>query len=107
MNDHQHRFLSLVALPPARLTYEQAAWVLNFQMHDMPILVMAKLLKPLGQPPRNGLKFFAAAEIIEKAKDRAWLARATNAIHSHWRTKNRRKNGFDGPDGLPPEPEQD
>jgi hypothetical protein len=30
---------------PARLTAEQAAWVLNCQPHDIPILVAAKLLK--------------------------------------------------------------
>ncbi len=32
---------------PARLTAEQAAWVLNCQVHDIPALVAAKLLKPL------------------------------------------------------------
>lgn len=31
---------------PARLTAELAAWVLNCQLHDVPILVAARLLKP-------------------------------------------------------------
>ncbi|MBU6411555.1 MAG: hypothetical protein KGR98_14320 [Verrucomicrobia bacterium] len=30
---------------PARLTAEQAAWVLNCQPHDMPALVAARLLR--------------------------------------------------------------
>ncbi len=98
MNDHQHRFLSLLDVPPARLTYEQAAWILNCQVHDIPILVAAKLLKPLGQPPQNGMKFFAAGEFMEQVKDRAWLARVTNTIHLHWQKKNqRKKDRFDQP----------
>ncbi len=31
--------------------------------HDVPVLVAAKLLKPLGSPPQNGIKFFATAEL--------------------------------------------
>jgi hypothetical protein len=42
---------------PARLTVEQVAWVLNCQPHDVPILVAARLLKPLGSPPPNSVKF--------------------------------------------------
>jgi alpha-L-fucosidase 2 len=48
---------------PARLTVEQAAWVLNCQPHDVPVLVAERLLKPLGNPPVNGIKFFATSEV--------------------------------------------
>ncbi len=51
MSDDQHRFLALLGQLPARLTAEQVAWVLNCQAGDIPILVMARLLKPLGNPP--------------------------------------------------------
>lgn len=34
----------------ARLTAEQVAWVLNCQAHGVPVLVGARLLKPLGNP---------------------------------------------------------
>jgi len=47
MRDDQHQFLMLLGQLPARLTAEQAAWVLNCQVHDIPALVAAKLLKPL------------------------------------------------------------
>ena len=91
MRDDQHRFLTLLGQLPARLTVEQAAWVLNCQAHDVPVLVASRLLKPLGNPPPNGIKFFATADVLELAKDRNWLVRATNAISQHWHGKNARK----------------
>ena len=47
MSEDQHRFLTLLGASPARLTAEQVTWVLNCQPHDMPVLVAARLLKPL------------------------------------------------------------
>ena len=91
MRDDQHRFLLLLGQLPARLTAEQAAWVINCQLHDVPILVAARLLKPLGNPPPNGIKFFAASELVELVKDRAWLVKATNAVNQHWHKQNARK----------------
>jgi hypothetical protein len=41
MRDYQHRFSSLLGQLPARLTAEQAAWVLNCPAHDVPVLVVA------------------------------------------------------------------
>lgn len=91
MRDDQFHFLTLLGQLPARLTTEQAAWVLNCQAHDVPVLVSARLLKPLGSPQPNSVKYFAAAEIIELTKDRAWLAKMTNAVSQHWKQKNQRK----------------
>ena len=65
---------------PARLTAEQAAWVLNCQVHDIPALVAARLLKPLGNPPANGIKFFATADLLE-ASQRPQLAGARQRDH--------------------------
>lgn len=93
MRDDQQRFLSLLGQLPARLTAEQAAWVLNCQAHDMPILVATRLLKPLGNPPPNGIKFFATADVLELTKDRNWLVRVTTAINGHWQKQNARKRG--------------
>jgi len=91
MKEDQQRFLSLLGQSPARLTVEQAAWVLNCQAHDIPVLVAARLLKPLGNPPANGVKYFATSLVLESTKDPTWLAKVTNAIHSYWRNKNSRK----------------
>jgi hypothetical protein len=93
MRDDQLQFLRLSGQLPARLTADQAAWVLNCQPHDVPVLVLARLLKPLGNPQPNSVKYFAAAEVLELSKDRAWLAKVTNAIGQHWKQKNLRKVG--------------
>ena len=77
MRDEQHQFLTVLGQLPARLTAEQAAWVLNCQPHDIPALVAAKLIKPLGNPPANGIKFFATADLLEAVKDRNWLVRVS------------------------------
>lgn len=93
MKDDQHRFLSLLGQLPARLTAEQAGWVLNCQPHDIPALVNARLLKPLGNPSQNSTKYFATADILEITKDRAWLVKVTNTICQHWQRQNARKKG--------------
>ena len=76
---------------PARLTAEQAAWVLNCGPHDIPALVAARLLKPLGNPPPNGIKFFATGDVLENIKDRNWLVRVSVTIQQHWQKKNARQ----------------
>jgi hypothetical protein len=92
MRDDQHRFLMLLGQLPARLTAEQAAWVLNCQPHDIPILVAAKLLKPLGNPPVNGIKYFSTTDLLEASKDSNWLVRVSSAIYQYWRKKNATKH---------------
>jgi hypothetical protein len=91
MCEDQQRFLSLLGRPPARLTAEQVAWVINCQPHDVPVLVAARLLKPLGNAPPNSVKYFATCELLEQMQDRAWLVKVTNAVVHYWQTKNRRK----------------
>ena len=91
MKEEQQRFLNLLGRLPARLTAEQAAWVINCQPHDIPALVGVKLLKPLANPPANGIKFFATADILQAAQDRNWLVRVSAAIYQHWHKKNAAK----------------
>jgi len=88
MKEEQKQFLQLLGQIPARLTAEQTAWVLNCQPHDIPVLVAARLLKPLGNPQPSSVKFFASVEVLELAKDRAWLSRMTNTVNQHWQKKN-------------------
>jgi hypothetical protein len=57
----------------------------------MPMLVAARLLKPLGNPQKNGIKFFATAELLELVKDRVWLVKMTNAVNQHWQKNNAAK----------------
>jgi hypothetical protein len=105
MSEQQQQFMRLLGQLPARLTAEQAAWVLNCQPHDVPVLVAARLLKPLGNPSPYNVKFFAASELLGQVQDRTWLAKVTNALNQHWQKRNaNKKNRLDlGPvAGYPP-----
>jgi hypothetical protein len=91
MKEEQQKFLSLAGQLPVRLTAEQTGWVLNCQPHDIPALITARLLKPLGNPAQNGAKFFATADVLETAKDRSWLVKVTHVISQHWQRQNARR----------------
>jgi hypothetical protein len=91
MREDQQQFMRLLGQLPARLTAEQAAWVINCQPADVPILVAARLLKPLGNPSPYNVKYYAASEVLEQVKDRTWLAKVTNALNQHWQRRNAAK----------------
>jgi len=86
--------MRLLGQLPARLTAEQAAWVLNCQPSDVPILVAVRLLKPLGNPSPYNVKYFAASERLEQVQDRTWLAKITNALNQHWQKRNAAKKNY-------------
>lgn len=90
MDQRREQFLNL-KIPPGRLNAEETAWCLGFAAHDIPILVSKGLLKPLGHPGANGVKFFSFVTVEERRRDTKWLARATDAIIMHWQEKNSRK----------------
>lgn len=73
---------------PARVDVQQVAQLLGFPVHDIPILMRAKLLKPLGDPAPNGHKYFCTAEIELLARDKAWLDKATKTVSRHWQARN-------------------
>lgn len=90
MRQEREQFLKLQA-PPARLTAEEAAWFLGFAPQEIPLLVAKGLLKPLGHPPHNGPKYFAAAVLEDLRRDEKWLGRASDAVVEYWRFKNARR----------------
>lgn len=79
MNPDMERFLNLKT-PPAHLTAPEAAWLLGFSAHEIPILVANGLLKPLGHPAHNGQKFFLTATLEELKRDEKWFGKASDAI---------------------------
>jgi hypothetical protein len=91
VNPQRLQFLNLRNLP-ARLTAEETAWLLGCGQHDIPILVSAGLLKPLGQPVPNAVKHFATVTVSESKQDAHWQFRATKEIMQHWRKKNQKRN---------------
>ena len=91
MNDEKSVFLNLLKTTPARVTAEEAGWILGFAAHDIPALVKAGLLKPLGHPSPNCIKYFAAAELEKLRYDTHWLSRASDATIRYWQSQNARK----------------
>src|SRR5438874_4138545 len=76
---------------PARLNSTEVAVLLGVQDHDVPILICAKLLVPLGKPAANAPKYFAAVEVLERALNPDWLTQATKVLATYWRRKNQRR----------------
>jgi hypothetical protein len=86
----QSEFLSWKVVP-ARLAAIQTAWFLGFEPHEIPPLVRAELLKPLGHPGRYCVKHFSRDALAEKFASPEWLDKAVAAIHRRLRIKNERK----------------
>ena len=77
---------------PAMLNMQQAAVILGVGEHDMPALIRAGLLEPLGQPPCNAVKYFAGIQILEMAGDPAFLGKMRNALYGYWHGRNGTKH---------------
>ena len=100
MNQERKDFLSLRNLP-ARLGICETAWLLGFGENDIPVLVSAGLLKPLGKPTATGSKYFAAVDLQNLRNDTRWLGKASDVIVNHWRSKNASRRS---PHGRPASP---
>jgi hypothetical protein len=87
MSNEEFQFLNLRHLP-VRSNRTQAAWLLNCQDHDIPVLVRERLITPLGNPKRNSKQFFETQAILKAAADRKWLSKMTDAISNAWRIRN-------------------
>lgn len=95
MNSQQEQFLNLKTLP-ARVRVEEAALLLGFSVHELPILMANGLMKPLGHPPLTGVKFFSVVSLEELRRDEKWLAKASDCIVEYWRDRNEKKNAARG-----------
>ena len=69
----------------------ETAWHFGFEPHEIPILVNAGLLKPLGHPAANSTKYFSADALEALRHDGKWLSKASDAIAVFWRNKNAQK----------------
>ena len=87
---HARELLNLRRLP-AMLNMQQAAVILGVGEHDMPALIRAGLLEPLGDPQANAVKYFAGIQILEMAGDPAYLGKIRNAIYEYWQGKKSAK----------------
>lgn len=95
MNARDEQFLNLKTLP-ARVRVEEAALLLGFSIHEIPILIAHGLIKPLGHPPLTGVKFFSVVSLEELRRDERWLAKASDCMVEYWRGRNEKKNAARG-----------
>lgn len=77
---------------PARVMSSRAAKIIGVNEPDIPTLIRARLLKPLGNPMPCAPKYFATCELVRLANDAQWLDKATRAITQYWKTKNSRRS---------------
>ena len=96
MDSERYQFINLAKLP-GRLIPEEAAWCLGFSAHDIPILIANNLLKPLGNPPPNGGRYFSGSEIDRLRVDTKWCDRACALLIKLWKVKNNRKSSLPKP----------
>jgi hypothetical protein len=87
LNDERIKLLNLRHFP-ARLSRTDVAIILNCQKHDIYPLMLAGLLKPIGNPPVNGKKYFETKAVLAAASDSKWLVKMTTAIHRTWQARN-------------------
>jgi len=106
MNAQQEQFLNLKTLP-ARVRVEDAALLLGFSTHEIPILAAHGLIKPLGHPPLTGVKFFAMVVLEELRKDEKWLAKASDCIVEYWRGVNQKRKPVRDDEGHNAQDDQD
>jgi hypothetical protein len=92
MNTERQQFLGLTHLP-GRLNAQEAAWYLGFSPHEIPMLIGAHLLDPLGRPPEHGIKFFLRADLEPLRDDSTWMAKASDAILTYWKHQNLKRIG--------------
>ena len=76
---------------PLRVVAEHAAVLIGCQPHDIPVLVGAGLLTPLGNPAPSCVKYFSSAELIAKAADPKWGHKVTACLYRHWRHNHLRR----------------
>jgi hypothetical protein len=88
----RHEALNWLRLP-GRLDVPETSILLGVAEHDIPILVRARLLTPMGSPAANSPKYFSRDEIIQKSGDHEWLSKSTKAVSLYWR-KKRSKEGI-------------
>jgi len=86
----QHTIESLQILRlrrlPACLYPAEAAVLIAIHPDDLPVLVKAGLLRPLGQFGDHDHARYSSHEILSRAQDRAWLDKVSAAIYASRRT---------------------
>ena len=77
---------------PGFMMKEHVAKAIGRPRHDIPPLVRAGLIKPLGNPSRHCVKMYSRELLAQQFADVTWQDKVAAAIHRHWKIKNSRKH---------------
>jgi hypothetical protein len=91
MYDHNPLTLLNLRRLPARIDYQGAAYLLNFEVVAIRALVELGFLKPLGSPKGMEHKYLASRTLLKLADDEKWLHDASRAVSKYWAEKNGRR----------------
>jgi hypothetical protein len=72
---------------------ETAAAMFGWPSYNLPFLIRAGHLKPLGKPAQNVRKWFATVEIERMSYDIDWLDKAIRIIEKQIQEMNRKQKG--------------
>ena len=75
---------------PARLTIEQVALLLGFQVYEILILVRQGRIKSVNHQSRNSRKYFHGQYILKLAEDFDFIERASKSVAKSVRENNRK-----------------
>jgi len=75
---------------PARLTIEQVALLLGFQVYEILILVRQGKIKCVNFQSRNSRKFFHGQYILKLAEDGDFVEKASKSVAKSVRENNRK-----------------
>jgi hypothetical protein len=74
---------------PARLTIDQVASLLGFQVYEILILVRQGRIKCVNYQSRNSRKYFHCQHIMKLAEDSDFVEKASKAVAKTVRENNR------------------
>ena len=77
---------------PARLTIEQVANLLGFQVYEIQILIRLGKLKCINYESRNSRKYFHGQYILRVAEDYDFMEKACKQVAKFVRENNHRIN---------------
>jgi hypothetical protein len=73
---------------PARMGMAEASALLGISKTDLAHLCATGELELIGEPERNQERFLYADDVLERARDKGWLNRITNALYDLHKNRN-------------------
>jgi hypothetical protein len=78
---------------PARMGMGETSAILGISKTDLAHLCATGELELIGEPERNQERYLFADDVLDKARDRGWLKRITNALYALHKNRNAPENG--------------